>query len=262
MGGGAICHREVGGGGQQRMGADLDSDDLGPRTRVSRNSGEGGRRGRGAAMERAWENDEHASEETTSSDEGSLSEPPPSPARRPRRRAPTAEVGRLNVCPSLKTSAGGKRGGRAPKRHEKLVTLEAITTPDGGVSCAKEGATGRAPKPPAPGPRRAPAGNEAICVSMASDGEPRGGGGSGGWRGGRFVVGARPRQGVGGSNPPPPPSAGYPGEGDQAAYGSCREYALAVDDVCAGGSGGCGGGKRTCRRGRCWSRPECVRGAA
>ena len=61
------------GGGQRRMGADLDSDDPGPRTSVSRTSGDGGRRGRGAVVESASGNDDPVSEESICSDEGSLS---------------------------------------------------------------------------------------------------------------------------------------------------------------------------------------------
>ena len=186
--------------------------------------------------------------------------PPPSPPRHPRRRAPTAKVGRPNVRPSPKTSAGGKGGDRAPKRDQKVVTFKATTTPDGGDSSAEKGPRGRALEPPAPGPRGAPAGHEGICVSSASSQEPRGEGGAGYGGGGRFVIGARPRQGVGGSKPP---SAGYPGHGEKTACGSCPDYASAADDACAGGSGGWGGrGKRTCQRGCCWSNPECVRGGA
>ena len=143
---------------------------------------------------------------------------------------------------SLPAARGG--GGRAPQRYEKLVTLEATTTPDAGDSSAEEGARGRAPEPPASGPRRAPAGDAAICGSSASEGEPGGGGGGRGWRGGggRFVIGARRARGFGGSTPPP--DAGYPREGEKASSGSCLEYASAADDTCAGGCGSLGGGGR------------------
>ena len=159
--------------------------------------------------------------------------------------------------PSPKAPASGRGVGRAPKRDDKLVTSEATTSPDGGDSSAEEGARGRASEAPAFGPRRAPAGDEAICVSSALDWEPGGGGGCGG-RGGalRHWSEATPRRwGV-----QTPSGAGYPREGEKATCGSCRECASAEDNACAGGNGNWGGGKRTHQQGRCWSRPECVRG--
>ena len=131
---------------------------------------EGGRRGRGAVVESAYENDEPVSEESTCSNEGSLSEPPPLPrgvqggGSRPLRLG-----GQMCVQARRRLPAAGG-GGRAPKRDEKLVTLEATTTPDGGDSSAEEAARGRALEPPAPEPRWAPAGDEAISASSASDG--------------------------------------------------------------------------------------------
>ena len=68
-----------GGGGSGAGGADLDSDDLGPRTRVSRASGARGHKGRGAVVGSTGGNDEMVLEELTCLDEGSLSEPPPPP---------------------------------------------------------------------------------------------------------------------------------------------------------------------------------------
>ena len=54
-------------------------------------------------------------------------------------------------------------------------------------------------------------------MSSASDRETGAAGRKGDGAGGRFVVGARPRRGLGGSNPPPPPQYGVPrgGEGDR-----------------------------------------------
>ena len=128
---------------------------------------------------------------------------PHGPPRRSRRRAPTSKVGRANVRPSPKTSTSGRgRGGRATKRDEKFVTSEATTTPDGGDSSAEEGARGRAPKPPAFWPRRAPAGDQAICVSSASDGEPGAGGGVRGMEGGGApLLEQGPARASGGPNP-------------------------------------------------------------
>ena len=113
-----------------------------------------------------------------------LGAPPPSPLRRPQRRAPTSRVGRANVRPSSKASASGRGVGRVPKRDDKLVTSEATTTPDGGDSSAEEGARGRASEAPASGPRRAPGGNEAICMSSASEPRNEGEGGVRGVEGG------------------------------------------------------------------------------
>ena len=93
-------------------------------------------------------------------------------------------------------------------------------------------------EPPLIGPRGAPAGHEAICVSSASDRETGAAGGAGDGAGGRFVGGARP-PGCWGLKPPA--SVGFPGEGEETACGSCPGCASAEGGTCAGGSGGWGG---------------------
>ena len=83
-------------------------------------------------------------------------------------------------------------------------------------------------------------------MSLASDGEPGAGGGAGSGGGGRFVVGARPRQGVGGTKPPP--VRGTPGRGRTppvAPSGSTRRPRTMRAPV---GVAGGGGGQRTRRR--------------
>ena len=121
---------------------------------------------------------------------------------------------------------GGWGGGKAPKRDDKLVTAEASTSPDGGDSSAEEGARERASEAPAARPRGAPAGDEAMCVSSASDGDAGGGEGVGTLRYWREATSRR--RGV-----QTPSGAGYPKEGEEATCGSCREYASAR--VAAGG---------------------------
>ena len=85
----------------------------------------------------------------------------------------------------------------------------------------------------------------------------------GGWRrggGGGGQVRRRRETASGCAGGPTPASAGYSREGVTATCGSSREFASAADDGCGGGSGIWGGGSRTSRRGRCWSRAACVSG--
>ena len=114
------------------------------------------------------------------------------------------------------------------------------TSPDGGDSSAEEGARGRASEAPAARPRGATAGDEAICVSSASDGDTRGGGG-------RFIIGARPCQGVGGSKPPPVWGTPWKGSRPPVAPAGCTRRprpTRAPVGVAAGraGRGRAGGG--------------------
>ena len=122
----------LGGRGQRRMGAALDSDDPCPRAGVSRTSGEGGRRRRGADVESARGIGEPVSEESSCSDEGSLSEPPPSPPRRPRRTTPPAKAGRPHVRPSPKTAAGGRGGGGGSRNVTRSLSLRKPPLPPMG----------------------------------------------------------------------------------------------------------------------------------
>ena len=100
-------------------------------------------------------------------------------------------------------------------------------------------------EPPPIGPGGVRAGDEAICVSSASDRETGAAGGAGDGAGGRFVVGARPRRGVGGSNPPP--VRGSPGRGRRPLVAPARcarrpRAARAQVGVAAGGGGRASGG--------------------
>ena len=168
-----FASERLGGGDRRREGAVLDSDESGARAGAPRASGAGSRQRRGLVGEKACGISEPVSGGSSCSDEESPPEPPLSSPRRPRRRAPAAKAGQPRVRPSPKTNARGQGGGRRPRRDEKLVTSEATTTPDGGDSSAEggPGGGGGIAEPPAIGPRGAPAGNEAICVSYASDRE-------------------------------------------------------------------------------------------
>ena len=83
-------------------------------------------------MESTWGIDEPVSEELTCSDEGSLSEPPPSLPSRPKRRAPTAKVGRPNLRTSPKTSAGGRGGGVGRRNMTRSLSLRKPPLPPMG----------------------------------------------------------------------------------------------------------------------------------
>ena len=133
-------------------------------------------------------------------------------------------------------------GGRAPIGDDKLVTSEATTTPDGGDSSAEEGTGGRAFEAPASGPRRALAGDEAICVSLASDGEHGGGGG------GALRYWSKAPLGCWGVQTPT--GVGYPGKGRRppvARAGSTRRPRTTRAPVGVAARGG----ERGRRRGRC-----------
>ena len=192
-------------------------------------------------MGSAGGNDEPVSEESTCSDEGSLSEPPPSPLRCPRRRARYFKVGRAHVRkPEDVCQRQGRRVGRRNVTRSLSLWKPPVPpigeihpprrAPEGGLLSLRllgRGGHQLAMRPPAC--PRPPTGNQ-------------GAGGGGGWRGGgalRYWSKAPPgRWGV-----QTPPGAGYPREGEKASCGSCWEYyASAADDPCAGGSGGSGGG--------------------
>ena len=123
----------LGGRGQRRMGAALDSDDPGPQAGVSRTSGAGGPRRQGADMESGRGNGEPVSEESSCSDEGSLSEPPPSPPRRPRRRAPTAKAERPQVRLDPRPAAGGRVGGESQNVTRSLSLRKPPLPPMGEI---------------------------------------------------------------------------------------------------------------------------------
>ena len=144
-------------------------------------------------------NDELVSEESTCSDEGSLLEPPPPPPGDVHGGGPRPPIlgGQLFAQARRRLpAAGGARAG-----HRNVTTNFSLRKPPlppmGEIRPLR-----RAPKPPASGPRRAPASDEAICVSSASGGKLGGRGGEGGGGGGgAALLEQGPTRASGGPNP-------------------------------------------------------------